>query len=425
MSKYFAESNSEQSKMLFNKRTVYKGRAMNSSQSKNIVDFNLAERRYFGKVDRHFTPVFISEQSFLKRLHPNQQGDNYMALNFVADLFNEMSKQFDRCVATGQIDADDPYLSSLKVYKAYESPVELYKEYKKVMFAEFKNSLNAAQKNIEDFDHFLKEFLAVIPRFVSDMPFTFPAFVKSRENPMTATGLTIELADLPYDNDEDKKEMFLKSKNWDFFVNACNKYGFLIDYNAPWRIVCDIKAEEIHPYISNYFFDANSMLDSDLSKASIAYLADFIDDLNIMYNTVAKKSFLKTKSCDGRIIKTRVKPPRYTRTELVNKYTPRFFVKLYLRLRLLEEQPNLSEFDVRRIIKDLVIYTDTWVGSWLTIQNNFEKYINKPFDKPYSFTYTFNVEAPAKERARIDRRAAERGYSAETTTSGQSGNSGY
>ena len=58
---------------------------------------------------------------------------------------------------------------------------------------------------IEDFDHFLKEFLSVMPMFLRTMPFTMPAFIKSRENPITSTGLAIELADLPYDNDEDKK----------------------------------------------------------------------------------------------------------------------------------------------------------------------------------------------------------------------------
>ena len=153
----------------------------------------------------------------------------------------------------------------------------LYREYKKILFAEFRNVLNVERKHIEDFDHFMREFLKAMPRFLTAMPFTFPSFIKSRENPITSTGLAIELADLPYDNDHDKKEMFLNSKIWNFFVNACNKYGFLIDYNIPWRIVCDLKADEIHDYISPYFYSAKSMLDNDLSKASIAYMVDFVD----------------------------------------------------------------------------------------------------------------------------------------------------
>ena len=65
MSKYFAESNGESSTLLFNKRTVYKGRTINSAPSvKNIVDFNQAERRYFGKVDYHFfTNLYKTKRS--------------------------------------------------------------------------------------------------------------------------------------------------------------------------------------------------------------------------------------------------------------------------------------------------------------------------------------------------------------------------
>lgn len=426
MSKYFAESNGESSTLLFNKRTVYKGRTINSAPSvKNIVDFNQAERRYFGKVDYHFSPIYIRQRGLTKRLSPSQQDSNYRALNFVADLFNEMSSEFDRCVATGQIDANDPYLSKLKVYRAFEDPQKLFNEYKKLLFAEFRNSLQKKHIQIEDFDHFLKEFLSVMPMFLRTMPFTMPAFIKSRENPITSTGLAIELADLPYDNDEDKKNLFLNSRNWNFFVNACNKYGFLIDYNIPWRIVCDIKAEEIHPYIVPYFNSASAMLSQGLTRASIAYLSMFIDDLNVLYNTVTKKSFIKTKNCDGNIIRTKVRPPRYTREQLVYKYSPRYFVKLYMRLRLLEEKPDLPEFEIKKIIKDVVIYTDTWEGSWLTIENNFEKYINKPFDKAYSFTYNYNVQLPAQEKASQERAGAEKGFSAENSRPGQANSTSY
>ena len=65
---------------------------------------------------------------------------------------------------------------------------------------------------------------------------SMPAYTKSTRNSLTNTGLCIELADVDYDNDEQKVSDFVNSKNWEFYVNTCNSYGFMIDTNTPWRL---------------------------------------------------------------------------------------------------------------------------------------------------------------------------------------------
>ena len=422
MSKYFTKSNNESTVKLFNKRTVYKSRAQFSvANVRNIVDFNLAERCWYGKVDNFFTPIYIKQRGLLKPVNPADSGDRFVALNFVADLFNEMALEFQRCAATRQIDVQDPYLTNLKVYKAFEDPNKKYTEYINTIATSLNDMFTKQNILIENFQHFLQEFVKAMPQFLKIMPFTFPAYIKTRENPMSTSGLAIEIASLPYEDDERKKEIFLQSRNWPFFVNACNKYGFLIDYNAPWRIVCDIKAPEIQPYIQPYFDNADVLLNTGYTKASLGYMQRFVGDLNLIYNKVRKKLIVKPTHCSGRLTRQKIRPPTYSIDELYEKYGLKYFLKLYMRLRLWEEKPQMSDAERRRIMQDVILHSDVEGGHFLGLQTHFEKFINKPFDKRYSFTYTINVQLPAQTNAWEKERELDAGFGARTVTDNDSG----
>ena len=55
MSEYYATSNRESAKALFQKRVIYRSDVRNSvSGYKNLVDFNFAEKFFYGRVNRFF-----------------------------------------------------------------------------------------------------------------------------------------------------------------------------------------------------------------------------------------------------------------------------------------------------------------------------------------------------------------------------------
>ena len=83
-------------------------------------------------------------------------------------------------------------------------------------------------------------------------PFTFPAFIKARRTPITVSGLVIEIANLNKSNDDIKNELFFKSRNWDFYLNMAQNYGFMVDARNPWRLVADIGSSEMLKYASRY-----------------------------------------------------------------------------------------------------------------------------------------------------------------------------
>ena len=60
MSTFYKESNFESTKMLFSKGRLYDARMRQFSNSESaVVDFNLAEKFLYGRVDRHFVPIVL------------------------------------------------------------------------------------------------------------------------------------------------------------------------------------------------------------------------------------------------------------------------------------------------------------------------------------------------------------------------------
>lgn len=400
MSKYYAESNEESTKLLFNKRIMYSSKvrafAIQNDQQ-NIRDFNFGEYCYYGKLDNYYSPIFLSEQdNNLKNLGAGQGEKSFKALNFVADLFNEMARDFERCAATSVIKSDDPFLSNLKVYRAHVPFNKEYENYLQIFTDQLIDVFKTRDVQVESFEQFMTEFMNIAPTILSKTSFTKAAYIKSQNNSILTSGLAIEIADLSYENDEEKRAQFLESKNWPFFVNACNKYGFLIDHNIPWRIVCDIKAPEIMPYMEPYGYSGGFfLLALGYRKASTEGVDELPKILLQMYDKIRKGSFIKTKTCtDGTILKEKVTSKTYTLGELKSRYDFTYFSKIYLLLRLMEEEPPINDSQRRRLVKDiLTIITET--GSNLPIEYFFERHINKTLDKPFTIDYYINVVRPA------------------------------
>ena len=62
-------------------------------------------------------------KNVLKRLPINADSLRpQQAVNFVADMFEQLCTQFQKAYAQGRLNRSDPYLGSIKAYKAYVDP---------------------------------------------------------------------------------------------------------------------------------------------------------------------------------------------------------------------------------------------------------------------------------------------------------------
>jgi len=387
----YVESNNDTTINLFDKRTIYQGRVINSNSAgyKNLVNFNFAEKHLYGRVDRSFIP--ITTTLALKQFKDSAAAENSIsAINFVVDAFNDLAFQFKRCAANNQIKKDDPYLSNLTVYKAHQDPRKLYDEYLTTYFNSIASEFKNRKIRVKNFDDFIIELKILLESTIREIPFTKPAYIKSRYCPINCSGLVVEIADLDCSNDVEKVKKFVNSSNWQFYVNTCRSYGFMVDRFIPWRLVADIGtypvASPMLEYASKYGLDStNKIIGYGYRHAHLSFYNNFTAYLLNLYNRIKLKSFRETKLCNGSTVSTKVYPQTYTMEQLLEIYSDEYFFKLYFGLRFLEEESQFKDYEKEMLMDNCVEifqYKDT--SSALLA---FEKILNKTFDYRGSLSY--------------------------------------
>ena len=100
MSEFYVESNEENARELFEKRTIYQSKVSNSVDYPNLVNFNFGEKFLYGRVNRLFVPMILN--TAILPLSKIRSTNNLSAINFVADAFNDLKIQFLNCLETSQ-----------------------------------------------------------------------------------------------------------------------------------------------------------------------------------------------------------------------------------------------------------------------------------------------------------------------------------
>jgi hypothetical protein len=391
MSEFYIQDNRESTKNAFNKKIIYKDAVNNANgrNHNNVVNFNFGEKVLYGRIKRNGTPICMIERQNLRPIKNSADPTKnpLFAMHFVVDVFDEMCLQYEKCVQSGQIRADSEFLSNLKAYKAYANPIEAYNSYRQYYDNRLAGLFKKNNYTPENFSEFA-ESIDNILKFVSrEVRFTLPGFVKSRNNSILTSAIAIEVANkVKYSNDDDKISKFIMDPNWEFFVQTCDSYGFMIDLNIPWRIVADLDSKIMKSRSAQFgATNVTSMLNDYYNTAHSSHFINFVSDLLGLYNSVKTKKRQKYYTCEDGSTKTVYSEPRnYTALGLLEEYGTDYFLKLYATLRIYEEIPNVSEAARNRLIGEILGYSKLDVAG---IIEYFEILINQEFDKVGSFSY--------------------------------------
>ena len=393
MSKYFAETNTENALVLFNKRFIYKKMVFGAGV-RNIVSFIDGEKIFYGRINRKFVPIEIGQASLKPIKNVADSGRPLMALNFVVDMFDELATQMQKQAISGRIDRNHPFLSEIKAHKALVSPQKSYAAYKTVYFDTLKNLMHSNSMNkFKNFDEFMATLMSVLHVSIKKQPFTYTGYLKSTKCTVMSSGMAIEIADVTHMDDLQKFDTFVQSPNWSLFVNACNTYGFMIDYNAPWRIVADIGADNCLVRASRYGgATVEQILANSYEPASRRSIKRLSKDLFELYNFVKLNYYDELTTCpDGEIKIKTIVPKTYSLEKFNQKYSELYFLKVYLNLRLQEEQPNMAEVDRNKIIDEQMKVVKA-TNDIASVHKKFESIINKTFDKRGSLSYAIYAD---------------------------------
>tara|TARA_R110002020_G_scaffold222635_1_gene431544 strand:- start:30 stop:1232 length:1203 start_codon:yes stop_codon:yes gene_type:complete len=389
MSLLYKESNFETTKELYDKSIIYKGKMYEYSQRySNVVDFNFAEKYLYGRVNRDFVSIRLNEKLVsLSAIRNSADLSNVRVLNFVADGFQELSRQFTKAAQIGKINRNEPYLTNLQAYEGYSNPDLAYSNYLTSFVDSIKIKIsedNINFRDFEDFMHYLKDYVSAVGL---TFPITKTAFIKSRHNDYNTNGLTIEISDLSYEDDDQKIEDFVNSPNFEYYLNACNSFGFMVDMTSPWKITLDVGSQDvIDGLMKKYGYSTlDHLLLVGYQQTHLAYYSQFKSQLLSMYNNIANRKFSDIDYCNGEARAIVVTPKTYTNEQFYNIYNEDYFLKLYCMFRIIEEEHKVSNEKAQQIITDFVNLSRS--EGILTTLSLFEKFISQPFDYRGSLSY--------------------------------------
>ena len=328
---------------------------LNSKEILPLRDFQKYENYLYGRIDTDFMATVPRKESFT-----NIQDSDKVAFNFVADAFNSMSEEIKRDVASGKIPGDVPHISDMKVNNSFEDINTAYnswvKDFIKDDFLNYVKEFRKKEKiiNFESFMIVFKEHLMSLINQLGAV--TFSSFCLNYKSSIKNSALCIEIADLDFSKDSDKIE-FSENPYFSYYLKMAEKYGFFVDYNAPWRLIYNLASDRVrskeswsglYTFFNNNFTAAHSDDLTILKNICFTTYRDFVNRF---------KSFRKTTvEPNGCIKKELVIRPKYTKEEFDQNYPDRYWLGLYIDLKNAEKNLDFDRNELERIKKKSLEY---------------------------------------------------------------------
>ena len=309
------------------------------------------EKPYYGKVDSAGVVVYPKEQ-YLKNI---DVGGTFRVINFVADAFSNLQNFVRR--AKNKKAFSSGFFGQFSPVSVWDSLPVLYDQYfEKFIFDPFLNHY-LANKTIASFNCFIKEYINYAKLVAPDVSLTQNAFILSNNCTNKISGLIIDLSKTDHDDTETKVKKYLNDLDYSSFIDICcsiRDFGFRINKNAPWQLIADLSNTNMQKYASRYSVNLNNnnLFDLYYYKATDIDYTNFKSYMWQLYssyysvNTTYSKINVNLKSVEhsspmfSDFETTRIKelpaemPGR--KTEFIAKYGEKYFLKLYLKIRLIE-----------------------------------------------------------------------------------------
>lgn len=334
----------------YSARKFYADQAI-SSDIEGIRDFWFAETLLYGRMDEKQNVIALNTSN-LKQISSNSD-KHIFAVSFVADAFGDLKKFFKKAANIGQISKDSKFLSDLNPQKGYLDPQIDYNKYVIQFFTDFGENLknNEVSNTILTFEDYLNYLL----RYLSETPepiLSKTKFIGSNKTNVLHSGLALEIADLDSSNDQTKTDSIIDDLTFEFYCNACVNFGFMVDKNSPWRIVADIGASAMAPYMSANSTSSDKVLSSVYSLVHYSDLDELKPTILRFYNAFAasRPVFKKTLGYDGK----RIKQGIFTRSEetletIDQHYGAAIWLNFLVTLRNVENLRKYNKYQLKII----------------------------------------------------------------------------
>ncbi|MEK9694543.1 MAG: hypothetical protein VW270_02200 [Candidatus Poseidoniales archaeon] len=238
------------------------------------------EDRYYGRIN-HLGNAVVLREDRLKQLKYCDSPDPLFAFNFVADAWSDFVEKVRDEVIQGRIPNSGPY-ANMAAKKSWQSiPTQYYdhmiNNVYPVLTDTYLGIIGNNNKRVRDFDTFLEVFTEFSEvGLTRGAPITLCGYIESILCSPLNSGLVIEISDADHSSDYSKCDEFLFDQNYEVTIRLASNYGFVIDKNAPWRFVADIRSPAMREYMTGVPMEQPPVpLLNTLDKCDVPFIRDF------------------------------------------------------------------------------------------------------------------------------------------------------
>ena len=155
---------------------------------------------------------------------------------------------------------------------------------------------------------------------------------------------------------------WLMDDNYDLYAETALRFGFVVDVNAPWRLVADVMSPPMAAYMEKYgvknlkeMFEAYYI---PAYKYDIDILRHYMRNMYNSYIVASPNIKVKVPSeCqDGKTVWKLTKREIVTKEEFASRYPPRYWIRLYTWLKAKEADKLWSQRKFEAVVKKAQAY---------------------------------------------------------------------
>lgn len=408
MAKFFGKNDLQKVSNLASERVkyyldAYSKDPLDGLDQQPITNFNLGENTLYGRVDQSLNTVHPKPEFIVPLNRASNQEAAPRVLDFVADMFLDLSNNFEKACRLQIYSNNDPYLSTIKAYQFHQDAEISYRNYIKTLMRDYyKNYIIAGKRqkeimSLNDFIHGLQDYIKLQGEYY---PATFTGYLSSNQSSIFNTGLAIAITPLDKGDDTAKEEFFLRNPAFDYYLNLCKNIGFSVSKNSPWVLVADLASPAIKPYINRYnMFTVKDIFNNRFNQSYLSDYDKIVNSIITYYREfVNLKPYEKYITSCNNTTKTEIKYRETINNNTINYINNNIIYEIYCNIRNIEERNILQTTDLNRVTRDAIRYqkvlprediyafiNETFVkqrpnqeGSFTTIKNNKKDLTKEP-----------------------------------------------
>jgi len=348
--------NTLSSKELYEERKVYKDKYINH---RNTIDFWYEDTLY-GRIDDSGNAIYPKE-TYLKQV---VGGDCVFALNFVADAYGAFVDEYNfrNQTTPGFLNDETLSPSSISPKRGWQSVSQIHHEYVQGFYEIFSSTrlqTSGARRKALVFERFVSDVLQFIEDTGTTSPFTRTGLISGLNSSPLISGLCLDLSMASHASDREKHLDFYRNPFYYAYREVAENNGFLLDRNAPWRLVADLNSSVMKRRMRGYGVRPRTMFEDYYHKSYVYDIASIKVYMENFY-----KAFVA--SLAPRIVPNR---NRILSTNIADGKEDTYWIEVYMKIRQSEVFDKLSEANFKLKLEEAKLYSLDAAASY--INSNF------------------------------------------------------